>query len=317
MAKRRQRRPRLTPVERLTRALVPVAAVLAFTAVWVVSERDSVRSFLDSESVSVVAEPVTAPMQAAANAARSGGLPLPNASELADRLSSLRQALVDRAAVPSAGAPSSFDDAKRMLMAQVVPHHPRVDHYCGCSYTARLDVIPSSCELQVSLYRDREDRIEWEHVVPASDFGRQRACWRSPPPGVDGRAHCRTVDPQFRAMEGDPHNLIPVVGALNAVRSNHRFGMVPPGSELDVVQGCGFKVSAPPGRFIEPPDAAKGLVARTYFYMESRYGLAISRGQRQLFAAWDRQFPPSEDEIARARRIEAITGMVHPYSVAR
>lgn len=211
------------------------------------------------------------------------------------------------------GFPRSFEQSKRLLLRQVY-HDVRVEDYCGCAFDERLRIAPAQCPLVTPLFEARRTRIEWEHVVPASDFGRQRPCWRDPPPGRSGRAHCAATDETFRLMEADPHNLIPVVGALNAIRSNHRFGMVGGGAVDPVVRGCGFRVAEDGrGRFIEPPDAIKGQIARTYFYMEARYGLRISRAQRQLFTAWDRAYPVGAAERERHRRIAAATGVVNPY----
>ena len=44
-------------------------------------------------------------------------------------------------------------------------------------------------------------RVEWEHVVPAWQFGHQRQCWQD-----GGRKNC-AKDPVYRKMESDMHNL--------------------------------------------------------------------------------------------------------------
>lgn len=211
------------------------------------------------------------------------------------------------------GMPQSFEESKKLLAARIY-HDQREDRYCGCRYDSRLNVDLDSCPMKTELFADRQSRIEIEHIVPASDFGRQRPCWRSPPPGEDGRKHCGRVDETYRQMEADPHNLIPVIGALNAIRLNHRFGMVAQGHEEPVVSGCGFRVARDGGgRFIEPPDAMKGKIARTYMFFEWRYGHRIGGSQRRLFAAWDRQYPPEGFELERNRRLFAATGVANPF----
>tara|TARA_R110001599_G_scaffold153651_1_gene338954 strand:+ start:579 stop:1097 length:519 start_codon:yes stop_codon:yes gene_type:complete len=168
--------------------------------------------------------------------------------------------------------------------------------------------------MRTEQFKNRQDRIEWEHVVPASDFGRQRPCWRNAPQGTSGRDHCGRVDVTYQVMEADPHNLIPVIGALNAIRSNYRFGMVSAGTEDPLILGCGFKVAREGGgRFIEPPDAVKGKIARVYFYMEDRYGHRIGRSQRRVLDAWNRQFPPDAFEIERDQRLSMATGVSNPF----
>lgn len=212
----------------------------------------------------------------------------------------------------SPGMPADFRSAKALL-EEYVHFDYRVDQYCGCRYDSKKQLAPG-CPLRTSVYENRADRIEYEHVVPASDFGRQRACWRSPPPDQSGREHCREVDEQFRLMEADPHNLIPVIGTLNALRSNYRFGMVASESEESRISGCPYKIASDgAGRFIEPPDAVKGKIARIYLYMEDRYEFKIGRSQRRVIEAWHRQFPVSQWEIARNRRLFRVTGVENPY----
>ena len=48
----------------------------------------------------------------------------------------------------------------------------------------------------------RSKYIEWEHVVPAYNFGRQMPCWKE-----GGRKACQK-DSQFNLMEADMHNLV-------------------------------------------------------------------------------------------------------------
>lgn len=105
-------------------------------------------------------------------------------------------------------------------------------------------------------------------------------------------------------MEADLHNLAPAIGAVNAARRNYRFEMVPDGPEWG---SCAMRIS---GRKAEPSDAAKGIVARTHLYFADAYSsrYRLSRAQRRLFEAWDRQFPPDAWECERERRIAKVQG---------
>lgn len=202
------------------------------------------------------------------------------------------------------------------MLARDVYFDVRTDRYCDCTFDSRLRVDMATCPMRTEQFQNRQGGIEWEHVVPASDFGRQRPCWRNAPQGTDGRTHCGRVDETYRLMEADPHNLIPVIGALNAIRSNYRFGMVSAGTEDPVISGCGFRVARQGGgRFVEPPDAVKGQIARIYFYFEDRYGHRISGSQRRVFDTWNKQFPPDASEIERDQRLAAITGVSNPFVV--
>jgi len=60
--------------------------------------------------------------------------------------------------------------------------------YCGCPYervngsngkpTPGGDVTREACALETRSDDKRSDRVEWEHVVPASWYGDTRACWQ-------------------------------------------------------------------------------------------------------------------------------------------
>lgn len=133
----------------------------------------------------------------------------------------------------------------------------------------------------------RAQRIEWEHVVPAWEFGHQLQCWQD-----GGRKACKK-EPKFKAMEGDLHNLVPAIGEVNGDRSNFRFKMI--AEEKRVYGQCDAEVDFKAKAF-EPMPSVRGDIARTYFYFEKQYGLKISRQQRQLFSTWDNADPVSKAE---------------------
>jgi len=207
----------------------------------------------------------------------------------------------------NASPPSSFSSAKKILDRRIYTRADRVTFYCGCTYALapnpnkpdrkRLTPDAGSCGLQPRKNADRAGRIEWEHVVPAWEFGHQLQCWQQ-----GGRKACRK-DPKFRRMEADLMNLVPAVGELNGDRSNFRYGMV--AGEPRKYGTCDFEVDFKQ-RVAEPPEQVRGDIARIYFYMADRYGLKIGRRQRQLFEAWDRMDPVDAAERARRVRIEAI-----------
>ena len=54
------------------------------------------------------------------------------------------------------------------------------DFYCGCKidWQGKKGVIDlESCGYKVRKNENRASRVEWEHVVPAWQFGHQRQCW--------------------------------------------------------------------------------------------------------------------------------------------
>lgn len=124
------------------------------------------------------------------------------------------------------------------------------------------------------------------------------------------RAHCTATDPVFSAMEADLHNLTPVVGEVNADRSNYAFGMLP--STAPQHGQCDVRVDFS-ARTVQPRPAFRGQIARTYFYMADRYDLRLAPAQQRLLMAWHRQYPVSDWERERDRRIEARMGHSNPF----
>ncbi len=202
-------------------------------------------------------------------------------------------------------APATFERAKiDARQAVYFDRNKQGSFYCGCDWRwvgrsgGRVDL--AGCGYEVRAQQKRAERIEWEHIVPASNFGRARQCWQE-----GGRKYCKATDPVFSAMEADLHNLTPSVGEVNADRSNYRFGVL---SGISAQHGaCPVRVSFKQ-RVVEPRDEIKGQIARVYFYMHDRYDLPMSRQHQQLFMAWDRQFPVSAWERERDVRIARLMG---------
>ncbi|SOC14593.1 deoxyribonuclease-1 [Alloalcanivorax xenomutans] len=212
--------------------------------------------------------------------------------------------------VSALAAPQHFAEAKKELRDHVYNDRNLVgDAYCQCTWdwTGRTGgrVHLRECGYQVRAQANRAARIEWEHIVPASNFGRQRQCWQN-----GGRRNCVSEDPLFRVMEADMHNLTPVVGEVNGDRSNYNFG--PVRNVAAQYGACDFKVDFK-HRTAQPPPALRGQVARVYFYMADRYDLRLSKQQQRLLMAWDRGHPVSAWERQRDRRIAAIMGHSNPF----
>lgn len=204
---------------------------------------------------------------------------------------------------------NSFQGAKRALEKTYSDN--RVDRYCGCAFDSKKNVDLGSCGYAVRKNAARAGRIEIEHVVPAENLGRQFACWREGKgtPG-GGRQYCLNNDPKFVEAHNDLHNLMQVVGEVNADRSNFRYDQIS-GPATQYGQ-CQFKVDFQ-NRRAEPPDNLKGDVARITFYMRDMYRLRLSSQQTRLYEIWSRQDPVDPIELERDRRIERIQGNSNPY----
>ena len=204
----------------------------------------------------------------------------------------------------------SFNKAKQRLFNQVYHDH-RITVYCAASYDERGNIaLPEG--FTTTKYKNRAERIEWEHIVPAENFGRIFSEWREGSPAcVDskgnlfkGRKCAGKANLDYRYMEADMHNLAPAIGAVNAARSNYNFILLP--EAINSFGTCPMKIE---GNRVEPPESARGIIARTYLYMQSVYPrYQMGRPQNRQMQAWDRMYSPDAWECTRARRIEAIQG---------
>ena len=189
---------------------------------------------------------------------------------------------------PAVGqSPERFDAAKRLLAGI----HEEISHlntvYCGCPYVRKGrsggDVDRRTCDLKARKNEKRSDRVEWEHVVPASWFGRNRTCWtdghvlcgkNQNGKQLKGRECCLKpgVDPDIQAAHHDPHNLFSAGGEVNGDRSAHPYGNVK--GEPRTYGACDFEVGGRP-KVAEPGEGVRGELARAMLYMEERYGVDV------------------------------------------
>ncbi|CAG35020.1 endonuclease [Desulfotalea psychrophila] len=211
---------------------------------------------------------------------------------------------------------SSFATAKRTLLQKVYYDH-RQTIYCGATFSRDKNVQPP-LGFHTLKHKKRAGRIEWEHVVPAENFGKSFSEWRegsavcrdSKGRSFKGRRCAQKANRTYRYMQADMYNLYPAIGAVNAMRSNYNFTMLA-GKGTSSFGSCQMIIAK---RKAQPPEEARGRIARTYKYMEWAYPqYSMSRQQQKLSRAWDRQYPVSNWECTRAERIEKIQGNRNPF----
>ena len=203
----------------------------------------------------------------------------------------------------------SFSKAKKMLERQVYFDH-RVTLYCGASFDEKKNIdLPDG--FFTEKHQKRASKVEWEHAVPAENFGRAFEEWREGHPQCvskgkpfKGRKCAEKVNMEYRHMQADMYNLFPAIGAVNATRSNKQYSELP--SAPSAFGICEAKID---GNRFEPPPRSKGQVARAALYMADSYGkYRLSRQQEQLFNAWNKMYPVDHWECTRAKRIEKLQG---------
>ena len=108
-------------------------------------------------------------------------------------------------------------------------------------------------------------------------------------------------------MYTDMYNLYPAIGAVNYLRSNFNFTQFNRKDNVKNLFGsCELKISR---NRVEPRDEIKGLIARTYFYMEDTYPrYKIGEPMRGVLKAWAKTYPVTAWECRRAYRIEKEQG---------
>lgn len=199
----------------------------------------------------------------------------------------------------------SFSESKKLL--KEIYKDNQTTFYCGCKYTPSnkdnmidrnsCGYVPRNELTKKGKENERANRIEWEHIMPAENFGRHLACWKD-----GGRKAC-SKDPIFNKMEADMHNLVPAIGELNADRSNFRYGADKP--KVGMYGECKFEVDFDANRAYVR-DEIKGDIARAYLYMSKTYNINLSDQEKKLMEAWDKQDPIDEWEIEKNKRIEKI-----------
>ena len=205
----------------------------------------------------------------------------------------------------------SFSKAKKTLERQIYHDH-RITLYCGAAFDEKKNVtLPEG--FTAAKHEKRAGKVEWEHVVPAENFGQAFAEWREGDAqcvdnrgkAFKGRKCAEKVNKDYRYMQADMYNLYPAIGAVNALRQNYNFQMLP--GEKPDFGSCEMKIA---DRKAEPPVRARGQIARTYKYMADAYGprYKMSRQQTQLMDAWDKMYPVDQWECTRAKRVERLQG---------
>lgn len=193
---------------------------------------------------------------------------------------------------------------------------PRVDIYCGCKFSAGLNV-DKSCNYKAQQKGKRASKIEWEHIIPAENFGQNFKEWREGNKELckDKKwRECAKKNPEFARMEGDMYNLYPAVGEVNAIRSNFRYlELSTKDSDVEVLKGCGDVAVNKADRSFMPASATKGELARVYLYFDAVYdNYNLSSAQKQLFTAWSNQYPISGLECKRYFLIKAVQKSDNP-----
>lgn len=110
----------------------------------------------------------------------------------------------------------------------------------------------------------------------------------------------------FTEVAGDMHNMYPIVRSTDLDRRGSLFGDLPDDVET---RECGYQLSF---QTFDPPDHAKGNVARAMIYMHMQHKLPLV-GPLDLYQRWNQADPPDAEEKRRNDAIAKLQGNRNPY----
>ncbi|PHR58199.1 MAG: deoxyribonuclease [Arcobacter sp.] len=170
------------------------------------------------------------------------------------------------------------------------------------------DYKPRNERTKKGKINQRARRIEWEHVMPAENFGRHFSCWRdgdskcisNKGKSFKGRRCCQKISKQYRIIQADMMNLVPAIGELNADRSNFRYGISEP--IIGQYGKVSFQVDFKQRRaYINP--SKRGDIARIYLYMNKTYNIPLSKQESKMMKVWNEEDPVDKWEKVRKIKI--------------
>ncbi|MBL4746194.1 MAG: endonuclease [Flavobacteriaceae bacterium] len=206
--------------------------------------------------------------------------------------------------------PISWRQIKIILDKEIYKSH-RTTLYCSATFN-KLREISLPVGFETTKYIDIAQNLDWEHVVPAQNFGQSFKEWQEGHPSCvkngkpfKHRDCVELVNINYQYMQIDMHNIYPAIASVNRLRSNYNFRMLP-----DVESNFGSCQMKIFNRKAEPPINSRGQIARSYLYMDKTYKrYNMSDQQKQLMNAWNKMYPPNPWECERAKLIEQI----HPF----
>lgn len=225
------------------------------------------------------------------------------------------------------GGPSAADmpskpvetfDAAKILARDQVYFDRRITFYCSCYFSPTGKsggaIDRGDCGYVPRNDNARAQRLEWEHVVPASRIAGHRSCWKRGHPlcmksgkPYKGRSCCEKtgVDDEARFAINDLHNLVPSVGEINGDRGNLPYGIVE--GEPRAYGACDFEVGGSP-KVAEPREEIRGNVARIWLYMAETWDFQLDDKELEMFERWGADDDVSLWERIRDERIGEIQG---------
>jgi deoxyribonuclease-1 len=192
----------------------------------------------------------------------------------------------------------NFSSAKKAIYKNL---DARKTFYCNCSFDSKNIVDIKNCGYTPRKDTKRANRVEMEHVVPASKLcGKTREwaegspkCVNSKGKNYKGRECASKHNESCRAAYNDLHNLRPAIGEVNNDRQDFSFGEV--SGKKSPYGACHFVIH---NKIADPPDNIQGDIARIYLHMNQSYPELeiLSDEEISFFRKWSINDPVTKEE---------------------
>ncbi|MDA3945181.1 MAG: endonuclease [Helicobacteraceae bacterium] len=204
--------------------------------------------------------------------------------------------------------PENRSQAKKLIKMIHLDYKTTLLNDCQYIYDPKSCMDITIVDTATCSVKQENQRMQWIQVVPDTFYGRTMACMNKDicVSEFTGKAYrgnlcCRQTNAEYRKMEADLFNLIPVVSAIAEQQEGKPFGEVEkPTSLIGKV-----KIDS---NYIEPPDELKGDIARVYLYMDQRYELHLSTAEKEMFQRWHKLDAVDARECAIAKIIMKVQG---------
>lgn len=207
----------------------------------------------------------------------------------------------------------SFNKAKKEL-SKIYMNLEKRTIYCKAYFDGKNITNKNGFKSKNNSFRD--NRIEWEHVVPAKKFGHKFDAWKkghkdcfdNKGKKLGNRDCAQKVSEKFRRMQSDMYNLYPAIGTVNIMRAD--FDFVDSLTNGSYLGSCKIRIYS--GKVL-PPDYAKGKISRAYLYMAEEYPfkMRLSYSERKRFEKWNKLYPATNNECKRGNLIYQKQGNIN------
>lgn len=218
-----------------------------------------------------------------------------------------------------------YGENKRQALHDIIDGHTQINYSNLWSYFPTTDEDDNNANLVYDIYSYSSSGSSYTFTFGTNQCGNYNSegdCYN--------REH--TVPKSWfndaMPMYSDLFHIYPTDGYVNGLRSNYPYGETsnPSNSTTNgsLIGPCSYPGCS--GTIFEPRDEFKGDIARTYFYMATRYkdecsswtggmfsGNNLSPWAEDLLLQWHLQDTVSSKEIERNNDIYGIQGNRNPY----